>query len=196
MIWIIRLLANIQTFDEEWNLGYISIREVLEDIHKNCSVQGTFDRIVTGANCSAHDLDSILVLLKPGTGKLVTPMSNGDLDLYTRLEDKRGGKIDYTREFICHVRFSHLTVNYVPIHRPHFTFPFKLACYSALDKILLEFKAQVNALSSSNSEVWHRRYGSSSERIRFRSLARDPKLYLQISVLDSYDKWDENCEHF
>lgn len=83
--------------------------------HFLISLQGSFDRIVSGANCTEEDLHIIQKLLKPGSGLLLTPISFGDhggrLMLYKRLLGINEGHLNMESHSISMVQFSDLRVS-------------------------------------------------------------------------------------
>lgn len=68
-------------------------------------LQGQYDRIHVGASCPADRVSSLLPLLRPEGGKIVTPVSPNDLRLISVDAD---GTVD--QKVISQVRYSELEV--------------------------------------------------------------------------------------
>ena len=68
-------------------------------------MQGQYDRIHVGASCPADRLGSLLPLLRPEGGKIITPVSPNDLRMITV-----NAEGDITQKIISQVRYSELEV--------------------------------------------------------------------------------------
>ena len=69
-------------------------------------MQGQYDRVHVGAACPPDRLSSLLPLLRPTGGSIVTPVSPSDLRLITK--DAQGS---VTQQVLSQVRYSDLEVS-------------------------------------------------------------------------------------